>query len=389
MPETDENDIIRPLVARLEQQVLTPLKASLIGKDEIIDVLAVGLISRENLFLHGPPGTAKSAIIRELSRRIDGQMFDYLLTRFTEPNELFGPFDIRRLREGELVTNTQGMFPEATLVFLDELLNANSAILNSLLMALNERVFRRGAETRSLPTLMVIGASNHLPEDEALRALFDRFLLRVPCVNVADEQLPLVLDAGWKLATTEHIDSDSRFPIADVETLQRAIYSTDTSPTSAVYLELIHRLRRAGFDVSDRRAVKYQKLVAASAIMCGRLQTIPSDLWVLRYTWDTVEQQEILKSLVDEIIDQQEAPGDVTEHPQSKSNQAVDAEVIARDLEALIDSLAAETESADRSKYRHSLTVLAERAQWVTNDIQRASLREQIEQAWARIGALA
>ena len=137
--------------------------------------------------------------MQELARRIDGRVFDYLLTRFTEPNELFGPFDIRKLREGELVTNTEGMLPEAAVVFLDELLNANSAILNSLLMVLNERVFRRGRETRSLPLLMVVGASNRLPEDDALAALFDRFLLRVRCDNVPADRLGDVLTAGWKL----------------------------------------------------------------------------------------------------------------------------------------------------------------------------------------------
>src|SRR6185503_9984572 len=153
----------------------------------------------ENLFLLGPPGTAKSALVHELGARLAGQTFDYLLTRFTEPNELFGPFDIRKLREGELVTNTEGMLPEASVVFLDELLNANSAILNSLLMVLNERVFRRGRETRRLPLLMVIGASNRLPEDDALAALFDRFLLRVRCDNVPQDKLADVLAAGWKL----------------------------------------------------------------------------------------------------------------------------------------------------------------------------------------------
>lgn len=93
----------------------------------------------------GPPGTAKSAIVRALSESIEGgKNFEYLLTRFTEPNEIFGPCDIRKLKEGELVTNTEGMMPEASLVFLDEIFNANSAILNSLLMALNEKIFRRG-----------------------------------------------------------------------------------------------------------------------------------------------------------------------------------------------------------------------------------------------------
>lgn len=109
---------------RLTEEVLLPLKNAFVGKDEIVDLMGVCLVAGENLFLLGPPGTAKSALVRELAMRLDGQVFDYLLTRFTEPNELFGPFDIRRLREGELVTNTEGMLPEASFVLLDELLNA-------------------------------------------------------------------------------------------------------------------------------------------------------------------------------------------------------------------------------------------------------------------------
>lgn len=179
--------------------VLLHLKQTLVGKDDIIDLMGICLAGRENLFLLGPPGTAKSAMVRELARRLQGKTFEYLLTRFTEPNELFGPFDIRRLREGDLVTNTEGMLPEAHLIFLDELLNANSAILNSLLMVLNEKVFRRGRETRPLPALLIVGASNHLPEDEALQALFDRFLIRVRCEYVDPALLNEVLDAGWNL----------------------------------------------------------------------------------------------------------------------------------------------------------------------------------------------
>src|SRR6478752_2904426 len=179
--------------------IIRHLKEKFVGKDDIIDLMGICLAGRENLFMLGPPGTAKSAMVRELSKLINGKSFEYLLTRFTEPNEIFGPFDIRKLREGDLVTNTEGMLPEADFIFLDELLNANSAILNSLLMVLNERVFRRGRETRKLPTLMVVGASNRLPEDEALGALFDRFLLRVGCYNVDETELAHVLSAGWEL----------------------------------------------------------------------------------------------------------------------------------------------------------------------------------------------
>src|SRR6266566_5391455 len=198
MTETEIKDHLA-LGDKLTGAVLRPMKEAFVGKDEVIDLLGVCLVGGENLFILGPPGTAKSALVQQLARRLHGQSFDYLLTRFTEPNELFGPFDIRRLREGELITNTEGMLPEASLVFLDELLNANSAILNSLLMVLNERIFRRGRETRPLPTLAVVGASNRLPEDDALGALFDRFLLRVRCDNVQPEELPDVLVAGWKL----------------------------------------------------------------------------------------------------------------------------------------------------------------------------------------------
>src|SRR4051812_48229826 len=195
----------------IEAEGLEPPKRALLGKDEIIDPMGVCPVAGENLFLLGPPGTAKSLLVHDLGRRLEGRTFEYLLTRFTEPNELFGPFDIRRLREGELITNTEGMLPEASLVFLDELLNANSAILNSLLGALNERVFRRGRETRALKTLMFVGASNHLPEDDALKALFDRFLLRVHCDNVPAEKLTDVLEAGWKLNRNDIVTSSLHF----------------------------------------------------------------------------------------------------------------------------------------------------------------------------------
>ncbi|RZK44881.1 MAG: AAA family ATPase, partial [Hymenobacter sp.] len=175
-----------PLIEKLNA-VARHLKATFVGKDDVIDLLIICLVGRENLFLLGPPGTAKSALVRALAQRLQGQTFEYLLTRFTEPGELFGPFDIRRLREGDLVTNTAGMLPEAHLIFLDELLNANSAILNSLLTVLNERVFRRGRDSRPLPALLLVGASNQLPADEALQALFDRFLVRVHCGYVAPD----------------------------------------------------------------------------------------------------------------------------------------------------------------------------------------------------------
>src|SRR5258708_2441065 len=135
----------------------------------------------------------------ECPRAVRGPDVEYMLTRFSEPNELFGPIDIARLREGVVATVTTGMLPEAELIFLDEIFNANSAILNNLLTVLNERTYRRGAETHSLPLLSLFSASNHLPEDDALKALFDRFLLRCPLDNLRREVMPQLLTAGWEL----------------------------------------------------------------------------------------------------------------------------------------------------------------------------------------------
>ena len=128
-----------------------------------------------------------------------GTYFEYMLTRFSEPNEIFGPIDIGKLREGSVVTVTRGMLPEAEFVFLDELFNANSAILNNLLTVLNERVYRRGIECHRLPLLSLFSASNHLPEDDALTALFDRFLIRCHVDNLKRESMPQMLRAGWAL----------------------------------------------------------------------------------------------------------------------------------------------------------------------------------------------
>src|SRR3989440_8467747 len=187
------------IIPRLRAEVIDPLKARFVGRDEVVDLIALAVVAGEHLFLHGPPGTAKSALIRQFAQGVRGRYFEYLLTRFSEPNEVFGPIDLVRLREGTVATVTTGMLPEAEFVFLDELFNANSAILNNLLTVLNERVYRRGAETHRLPILSLFSASNHLPEDDALRALFDRFLLRCQVRNLKPDAMPRLLQAGWAL----------------------------------------------------------------------------------------------------------------------------------------------------------------------------------------------
>lgn len=375
-------DALQPVVQLNE--VLAHLKETFIGKDDIIDLLGICLVGRENLFLLGPPGTAKSAMVRELSKLLRGNTFEYLLTRFTEPNEIFGPFDIRRLREGELVTNTEGMLPEANLVFLDELLNANSAILNSLLMALNERIFRRGRETRALPALMIVGASNHLPEDEALQALFDRFLIRVRCDNVDPERLSAVLDAGWKLekkepSTQPGIDCD------DIARLQAMIGTIDLQGVRTPYLELIRQLRNAGVAVSDRRAVKLQRLIAASALLCRRTAAIPSDLWVLRYIWDTEEQREVIAGIINGIVEADASEAE-QQHPQASMRALPNADDIYREVCALGEKWdQPDLPMSERAVIKDRLRYLNGRCAWIGNAAQRQYVQQPIDALWEKV----
>jgi MoxR-like ATPase len=371
---------VSDLGKRLEVEVLEPMKRAFVDKDEIIDLMGVCLVARENLFLLGPPGTAKSALVQELGRRLEGRTFEYLLTRFTEPNELFGPFDIRKLREGDLVTNTEGMLPEASMVFLDELLNANSAILNSLLGVLNERVFRRGRETRPLPTLMVVGASNRLPEEDALAALFDRFLMRVPCDNVPEPHLGDVLQAGWRLDMGLH-DRPAGFDIEHVRQLHGELRNVDLTEVRPALIDLVARLRQVGIAISDRRAVKLQRLIAASALLAGRTSARQTDLWVFRYIWDTVEQQELLNSVVHEVL--AKAPVDPADHPRARSNESPDPEALAHDLNDLDEQLSADR--AARSAVGDRLGLLAARCQWVKDERQRTILLERVQELWTRV----
>lgn len=367
-------------VGRL-QAVLNYLKVSFVGKDDVVDLIGLGLVARQNVFLLGPPGTAKSAIVRLLAACITGgQNFEYLLTRFTEPSEIFGPFDIRRLREGELVTNTEGMLPEASLVFLDEIFNANSAILNSLLTALNEKVFRRGKQRIDLPVLAFVGASNLLPEEEALEALLDRFLVRVRCDNVAPDQLGRVLSAGWELGGRAAAAERPTISPNEVRRMQAEVRTVDLGPVRGQYLDLVHAMRNAGVRVSDRRAVQFQSLIAASAYLCGRPAATVSDLWVLKYTWDTEEQIDILAGLVSTIV---ETDTSEEQHPRANARQHPDPEQLLAELEALSQQWEdAATTAEQRNVIRDKLRYVQAGSKWVPDAEHRRILTDKADDLW-------
>ncbi len=370
-------------VARLNREVVDVLKRRFVGRDEVIDLIALAVVAGEHLFLFGPPGTAKSALIRQFAGAVRGQYFEYLLTRFSEPNELFGPIDLVRLREGVVATVTAGMLPEAEFAFLDELFNANSAILNNLLTVLNERVYRRGAETHRLPLLSLFSASNHLPEDDALRALFDRFLLRCHVDNLRRDHLPQLLAAGWALERSEM--PAATVSADDLRGLAARVYEVDLSPLSDLYPDVVGKVRDLGIAFSDRRSVKVQKLLAASAVLCGRDRVAASDLWVLRYVWDREEQIAPLASLVNGVLEQHR-DGEAS-HPLAAPPERVEGEDLARQLDALEGELQKGKPSLTTlARLRDRAGQLADLAAWVSDETSRKHLLTRAGKVLERLG---
>ena len=194
------------------QTVGRTLDRAFLGKSETIRLMLISAIAGEHMILVGPPGTAKSALVRLFAKLIQARYFEYLLTRFTEPNEIFGPIDIQAFREGSYQRRMEGMLPEAEIVFLDEVFKGSSAILNSLLGVLNERIYTVGGRVHRVPLITAFGASNEVPNEEDLMAVFDRFLLRVRSDNLDSYHFHDLLVRGAEATGGRRVTSEGRHP---------------------------------------------------------------------------------------------------------------------------------------------------------------------------------
>lgn len=296
---TPLNERLRQLASTLEQQFL--------GKDEIIRLLLIAVVAGEHCVLLGPPGTAKSALIRSLAELLQARYFEYLLTRFTEPNEIFGPVDINAFREGVYRRNTAGMLPEAEVVFLDEVFKSNSAILNALLTLLNERKFTSGGQVMRCPLISVFAASNEVPGDETLNAIFDRFLLRVRSDNLDAYHFNELLQRGI-LHEVRQMKGEPLRPVVAARELSELgrnfgarMNFSDAFLSS--YKGLVFQVRAEGISLSDRRVVKMLKLFAASAFLDGRATADTSDFFVLKHIWNNEDQSAILEGIVQPVLE--------------------------------------------------------------------------------------
>ena len=310
-----------PLPARLGR-LGGALQERFLGKDEVIRLLLIATIAGEHAVLIGPPGTAKSALIRTYARLLHAQYFEYLLTRFTEPNEIFGPVDIGAFREGRYERRTEGMLPQAEIVFLDEVFKSNSAILNALLTLLNERRYTSGGKAVKCPLLSAFGASNEVPSDETLTAIYDRFILRIRSDNLDAYHFQDLLQKGLDHEILQLTDAPVQPLVTarELAELQRGLLARTPFGEEffSQYKSLVFQIRAEGVTLSDRRVVKLLKLFAASAFLDGRSQPDPSDLFVLKHVWNSEDQAQILDAIVTPVLENHHR-----EHPEARRVGAV------------------------------------------------------------------
>ena len=299
-------------------------------REDTIKLCLLAALAGESVFLLGPPGIAKSLIAKRLIQAFDNSSyFEYLMTRFSTPEEVFGPLSIQELKDnGRYVRLTEGYLPTAQVVFLDEIWKAGPAILNTLLTVVNEKTFKNGSDIERVPMRLLVSASNELPdEDSGLEALYDRMLVRVFVNRIQNKQ-------NFKSMLTTGTSQEAVIPkglaITDIEYHQwqkelDKLELTDNSFNKLYELKtmLEETVKKQGsasesdLYVSDRRWKKAVKLLKASAFFSGRDSVNPLDIMLLQdCLWHSPESRDVVRSVVKDLalnraFDQQESKAQI------------------------------------------------------------------------------
>lgn len=334
------------------QAALADAGRGLVEREAMVELVALSAVAGEHLLVIGPPGTAKSEAVRRTARALGGSYFEYLLGRFTEPSEIFGPVDLRKLREGTVETETTGMLPEAEVAFLDEVFLGSTAILNTLLGLLNERTFRRGHTRMKVPLRVCVGASNGLPEEESLAAFADRFLARIFVEPVPDPRLEELLAGGASLWR----ETEARVASLEaLDVLARAAQQAELGPVRPHLAHALRTLRAAGIGLSDRRAVKVQRLMAAAAALAGRQTPGVADLWPLIYAVPTKEGQALAREVLRELLAEAENPALAAAALEASAGPLARAQRIARAGREVLEGRPGNGAAEDLSAWRLKL----------------------------------
>ncbi len=294
----NKHDILS-LAGRFVEELSKPF----VGREEEAYAIALALISGEHVVLIGEPGTAKSALARRAAELVNARFFKYLLTRFTEPDELFGPLDINALKHGKYVRITKNKLPEAEIAFIDEIFNANSAILNMFLTIMNERIVYDGYNEIHVPLWTMIAASNNVPDEPELQALYDRFLYRHFVKPVGEDKWLKLIDAVWKIEAGYYEKAEPVLSMDQLRALNKLLFEVDLSKIKEKLVKIYAVFEDHGIHITDRRKGKALKAIAGSALLSGRMVAVEEDLLVLRMIApkDRDEAEQVTAILFEEV----------------------------------------------------------------------------------------
>lgn len=286
--------------ARL-QTVRSLLKDHFLEREALVDGALAALLAEEHVLILGPPGTAKSQLARQVTRHLDGgRYFEWLLTKFTTPEELFGPMSLAALEAGRYERVTTHKLPEAHVAFLDEVFKANSAILNALLTLLNERQFHQGSAAQHVPLECLFAASNELPDEEELAALYDRFLLRFSVGYIQhDYKFARLLTLEEPPTTPE-----TRLSPEALGMLRDRVRKVEVPDTILKdVIDLRRHLQQEGVIASDRRYKKAIRVLAATAVLDERDRVETEDLAILEHIlWSEPDDRRKVTEALGQIL---------------------------------------------------------------------------------------
>jgi len=301
-----------------------------VGKGEVLEMMAVCTIAQEPLLLVGPPGTAKSDLVVKFCQAMnlaEGDYFEYMLTKFTEPSEIVGPIDIGELKEGRYIRRIGGKLPTAKIVFLDEIFKSNSAILNTLLTILNERKFYQDGRPEPVAMVMLFAATNTIPEFSEMDALRDRFVFKVESRTVKEEQFAPLVEKGVMNEMYQNFgqrpwETDCRLEdfltvkmyldyllsgFATGESgdlaLQRDRARYFPAPIFDLFRRMLLALESEGLvRVSDRKVVKLYRLLRTRAFLLHGGEVRVEDLRMLRYLGERETQFALVREKVEQML---------------------------------------------------------------------------------------
>jgi MoxR-like ATPase len=275
------------------------LNRQFLERAELIDGALCALLSANHVLVIGPPGTAKSMLADELCGRIGGaDYFQWLLTKFSTPEEIFGAVSLKSLEQDDYRRVTDHKLPQAHIAFLDEIFKANSSILNALLTIINERVFHNGRERVTVPLITMFGASNELPDEEELTALYDRFLLRFMVDYIGEDfrflkMLEGTTAGGRTLLTFEELG----------ELRARAAAIAVPGGILRAIAELRRALAAQQIIASDRRWRGSLAIMRAHALLFGRGQVTEDDFVFLEHVlWKDPEELPKVRDAIRHLV---------------------------------------------------------------------------------------